>query len=130
MVESDDRSYAIRLRYELQDPELATQIVNALAQIYISDQLDTMKDASRSASRWLNSRLRDLADQSRTGRPCSRRVRRSQHHLERVLNGNIAELRMHELNMQFMEAENDLAKKIAILTQAQVMLKLPGGSAQ
>lgn len=127
-VYNDERSYAIRLRYESRDPEFAALIVNTVAQLYISDQLATKQAVSRRASEWLKQRLAVL----QAGVNQNEHIVSSfeeQHHLATVMSGNLAEQQMHDLNMQLMAATSDRARKEAALTQVQAMLTSPGGAA-
>ena len=59
-VSADDKSYAIVLHYESQDPQFAANVVNALAAIYVEDQYKDRARVAERASAWLKTRLKDL----------------------------------------------------------------------
>ncbi len=54
------RSRAVELRFDSQDPELAAQAVNAVAENYIQKNLEARWDATQKASEWLSVQLKDL----------------------------------------------------------------------
>lgn len=127
-IYNDDRSYAIRIRYESRDPAFAATVANTLAEIYVADQLAAKRDATHKASAWLKVQLEDLRVKLRTS---ERKVAEFEelHHLETVMNSNVTEQRMHELNLRLMIAADERAQKQATLAQVQDLLKSPGGAA-
>ncbi len=56
-------SYVIQIRFQSYDPERAAQIVNAVADAYIVDQLEAKYQATKRASVWLQDRIKELRDQ-------------------------------------------------------------------
>ncbi len=54
------RSRAVELRFDSQDPELAAQAVNAVAENYIQKNLEARWEAAQKASVWLSEQLKDL----------------------------------------------------------------------
>ena len=54
------RSRAVELRFDSQDPELAAQAVNAVADNYIQKNLEARWAATQKASEWLSQQLQDL----------------------------------------------------------------------
>lgn len=127
-VYNDERSYAIRLRYESRDPAFAALIVNTVAQVYMADQLAAKQDVSRRASIWLKGRLEELAAKVRHDQQLVSSFE-ADHHLATVLSGNLAEQQLHDLNMQLMAATNERVQKEAALAQVQAMLRSPNGAA-
>jgi succinoglycan biosynthesis transport protein ExoP len=127
-VYNDDRSYAISLRYDSPDPEFATMIVNTLAQLYLTDQLDNRLQVTQKAVEWLKARLGALQANARVS---ARKVAEfeEQNHIETVLGGNITEQRLHELISQHLIAVDNMARREAALNQARQMLQSPGGVA-
>lgn len=57
------RSRVVDIAFSSGDPELAADVVNALARLYIVEQLKTKFEGTRQASEWLNDRLGDLRRQ-------------------------------------------------------------------
>lgn len=54
------RSRAVEIRFESQDPDLATRVVNAVAGNYIQKNLEARWDSAQNASVWLSQQLQDL----------------------------------------------------------------------
>ena len=57
-------SYVIEITYQSEDPALAAQIANAVAEAYIVDSLESKYQASRRAATWLQDRLSELRAQA------------------------------------------------------------------
>jgi polysaccharide biosynthesis transport protein len=125
-VYSDDRSYAIGLRYEARDPKFATSVINALAELYISDQVDIKRDVVRHAGEWLNTQVSVMqAKLSQSEHQIA--DFKEKHHLETVISGSLSEQRMLELNRQVIIASGERMQKQAVLSQIQNLMKSPGG---
>jgi len=126
-VYNDNRSYAINLNYESRHPDFAARVVNTLAAIYESEQLDSRTEVSRRASAWLKSRLGGLEANANVS---ERKVAEfeQENHIETVLAGNVTEQRLHELTRQLLAASDDLAQKQAVLAQATSLIHSPGGA--
>jgi succinoglycan biosynthesis transport protein ExoP len=56
-------TYIIELMYRSLDPDRAAQIANAVADAYITDQLNARYEAARRAAIWLQDRINELHDQ-------------------------------------------------------------------
>lgn len=59
-------SNVIEISFDSSSARRAAEIVNAVANAYVSDQLDAKFEANRKATSWLQERLRDLGEQSLT----------------------------------------------------------------
>src|SRR5262249_51368917 len=59
-------SYVIEIGFSSRSPQRAAEIANAVANAYIVDQLEARYQASRTATSWLQDRLRELTDQVST----------------------------------------------------------------
>ena len=57
------KSHLLRMAIESADPQFASDIVNALAEIYISSQLQVKIDATKRANTWIGERVAELQDQ-------------------------------------------------------------------
>lgn len=57
-------TYVIELTFRSTNPERAATITNAVADAYITDQLEAKYQATRRASNWLQDRIRELRDQA------------------------------------------------------------------
>ena len=56
-------TYIIQISFQSFDADRAAQVVNAVADAYIGDQLDAKYQATRRASVWLQDRIKELRDQ-------------------------------------------------------------------
>lgn len=56
-------SYLIDINFESSNPERAAQIANAIAQAYITSQIESEYQVTREGSKWLEGRLQELKDQ-------------------------------------------------------------------
>ena len=59
-------TYIIEIIYRSLDPDRAAQIANAVADAYITDQLNAKYEAARRAAVWLQDRINELHDQVAT----------------------------------------------------------------
>jgi succinoglycan biosynthesis transport protein ExoP len=57
-------TYVIQISFRAASPDLAALIANGLAEGYIRDQLDTKYEAAKTASSWLQDRIKSLRDQT------------------------------------------------------------------
>jgi polysaccharide biosynthesis transport protein len=57
-------SNVIEISYNSTTPLRAAEVANAIAEAYIADKLNLKVDASRTATTWLQGRLRDLGEQA------------------------------------------------------------------
>ncbi|MDA9503444.1 protein tyrosine kinase [Bradyrhizobium sp. CCBAU 11386] len=57
-------SNVIEISFSWSNPRQAAEIVNAVANAYVADQLDAKFEANRKATSWLQERLRDLGEQA------------------------------------------------------------------
>jgi polysaccharide biosynthesis transport protein len=58
------RTYALDISYTSLNPDTAATVANAIADAYLTDQLDAKYQASRRASKWLQDRIGELRDQA------------------------------------------------------------------
>lgn len=62
-VTQEGRAYVIALTFTSEDPAKAAQVVNAAADLYVQDQIDTKLSATTKASGYLGDRLETLRDE-------------------------------------------------------------------
>lgn len=63
-VERIGRTYVLEISFTSPDPRLAARIANAIADSYLTEQLDSRYDATRRASDWLQERIDQLRQKS------------------------------------------------------------------
>lgn len=59
-------TYIIQISFRSLNPDRAAQIANAIANAYLTDQLEAKLQATRGAGAWLQDRIRDLRTQAST----------------------------------------------------------------
>lgn len=62
-IERVERSRVISISFTSRDPKIAHQAANAIADLYIVEQLEAKFDATKKATSWLNDRLAELRKQ-------------------------------------------------------------------
>jgi polysaccharide biosynthesis transport protein len=123
-VGNDQRSYTIKLSYTSNDPILASRIVNAVAETYLTDQLDAKFDATKRANSWLSDRVSDLRDQLNASEAAVQAYREQNKLTVADSRGTtVATQQLGELNSQLILASADRAQKEARLRQFQESLK-------
>jgi exopolysaccharide transport family protein len=65
-IASIGMSNVIEIKYNSSNPKRAAEVVNALANTFIVDQLNAKFEANRTATTWLHERLKDLGQQALT----------------------------------------------------------------
>ncbi|HWU81300.1 MAG TPA: polysaccharide biosynthesis tyrosine autokinase, partial [Caulobacter sp.] len=56
-------TYLISIEYTHQDPRRASELANAFANLYLTEQLEAKFDATQKANEWLDTRVGELRDQ-------------------------------------------------------------------
>jgi succinoglycan biosynthesis transport protein ExoP len=123
-VVTDGRSYTIHLSYTSEDPQLATDIVNTVADLYLVDQLEAKFDATRRANNWLSDRLNELRNSVETAERAVQAYR-EQHKLavSDARGTSVTTQQLGELNTQLVMAGAERAQKEARLHQFQQAAK-------
>lgn len=65
-IRPQGRSYVIAVSFDSEDPRKASLVANAMAELYLVDQLDEKFKASKRATRWLEERIADLRKEAQT----------------------------------------------------------------
>jgi polysaccharide biosynthesis transport protein len=118
-------SYIIDIGFQSHDPQHAADIANAVADAYITDQLNAKYDATRRAGTWLQDRLRDLRDQAATAQ---RAVVQFKTKNNIVSTGGsdrplVDQQQVSELNSQLVIARTQLGETRARLDRIQTVLR-------
>ncbi|WP_349643874.1 AAA family ATPase [Bradyrhizobium sp. LTSP849] len=108
-------SHVIEVNFSSSDPQLAADIANAVANVYISDQLSAKFEATRTATGWLQERLRSLGDEALTAERAVNAYR-SQNNMVSAGGKPIDEQQINDLNARLVAAR-------AQASDAQVKLK-------
>ncbi|WFR97737.1 polysaccharide biosynthesis tyrosine autokinase [Rhizobium tumorigenes] len=109
-VERSGRSYVMNISYTSPDPDLAAQIADAFADVYVVDKLDSRYEATRRASEWLQERIDELK-QKASDSDLEVQKYRSLHNLMPAKDGSlISDQQLSELNSALIVAQSDRAQ--------------------
>jgi succinoglycan biosynthesis transport protein ExoP len=117
------RSYTIRISYTATDPKLAARIVNAVAQQYLTSQLEAKYQKTQEVNRWLQDKLADLKQRVESADDAVQAYRRANNLLSTPAGGTVASQQLNDLNTQLALAQADAAQKHGALRQFQSTVK-------
>lgn len=118
-------SNVIEISYSSSNPQRAAQIVNAVANTYIADQLNAKFEAARMATAWLQDRLRDLGQQALTTERAVSTFR-SQNNIVSIDGKLMDEQQVAELNSRLVAARAQTSDAQARVDRFQAALKASG----
>ncbi|MEO1015990.1 MAG: polysaccharide biosynthesis tyrosine autokinase [Pseudomonadota bacterium] len=107
-------TYGIEIRARSEDPELAAEIANAIANQYLVEQLDAKFDATRRANAWLEDRLSDLREEVSTAEAAIEQYRAEQG-LITAGNQTLNERQIGDINAQLVIQQAELSEREARL---------------
>lgn len=120
-VERVGGTYLIEVTYQSPDPAMAAEIANALAQGYLTDQLNSRYQATRTASDWLQQRIQQLSHESVQADEAVQNFRAA-HNLQTANGQLITDQQIAQLNSDLVSAQNSTAKAKAKLDQINAIL--------
>lgn len=97
----------IRVEYTHRDPALATKVVNAVADVYVLQNLEQKVETNASASDFLQKRVAELQSQIRSGEEQLINYAKSNQILSLDSTQNTVVQRLSDLNNRLSQAEND-----------------------
>jgi len=115
------RSYSMQISFESPDPRKAARIVNTLADIYLTDQLEVKFEATQRANDWLNGRVTDLRENVRTAEQAAQSFREQNQLIQTRSSGTVAEQQLAQINSQLIDARTELARAEARQEQSSVL---------
>jgi capsular exopolysaccharide synthesis family protein len=121
------RSSVIKLTFDSADRQKAAAIVDAVADQYIVDQLESKFDAARHTSDWLNERLTQLAEQVRKAESAVEQYKEENDISSGREGGNLANEQVSEINGQIVLARSQLAEQDAKYRQVEKLYRNGGG---
>lgn len=124
-VEQIGVSYAIGMSYRSSDPKLAARIANAVAEGYISSQLDEKLMASTRANAWLSDRLVELSEQVQTSDAAVVAFRADMIERAEGSEESISQL-LAELNTRLVASATERADAEIRLSQVEALLAAGG----
>ncbi|MCA1362859.1 AAA family ATPase [Bradyrhizobium sp. IC3069] len=114
-------SRVIEISYSSSNAARAAEIVNAIADTYVADQLNAKFDANRKATSWLQERLRDLGDQALAAQRAVD-VYKAQHNIVSLGGKPIDEQQITEINNRLAAARAQTSEATAKLARYETLL--------
>ncbi|WP_027573963.1 AAA family ATPase [Bradyrhizobium sp. WSM1743] len=114
-------SHVIEVNFTSRDPVLAAEIANAIAKAYINDQLAAKFEASRTATSWLQERLRNLGEEALTAERAVDAYK-SQNNIVSSGGKPIGEQQITELNTRLAQARAQSSEAAAKLSRYETLL--------
>lgn len=106
-------SSTISVAFTSQDPKLASDVANALADAYIDHQLNTNSQSARRAASWLTQRVAELAAETKAADAAVQAYKRA-HNLADAADGTpLVDQELLTVQSELVQAEADLAEKRA-----------------
>lgn len=103
------RSYSIIVRFTSTDPKIAASVANAVADAYLTSQLEDKFDATKRANTWMNNRLKQLQKSVQQAELAVRKFR-EENDLTQAHGVTLSEQQLSELNSQLILARTQLAE--------------------
>jgi polysaccharide biosynthesis transport protein len=110
-------SYAIEIDFESRYPDLAAEIANAIADVYIELQQTTEYDAARRASDWLEGRLPEVRAKSEEAQRAVVEYKHEHNIVETVGGQLIEDQRLTDLNSKLNSAHDETSNAKARFDQ-------------
>ena len=120
-------SRLVDLRYQLDDPDLAMRIVNAIAKNYIDQNLEYKFMASKEANDWLGDRLAEQRRQVETAEAALQRYREQHDAISLQDHENIVVQKLADINAAVTQARTERFQKQALYNQLQSLGGKNGG---
>jgi capsular exopolysaccharide synthesis family protein len=125
-VEQTEGTRVVTVTFSAENPVTATNAVNALAEFYLVERLESRFENARRASTWLSQRVQELRDEVETSEKLVEEYRNKHGLLQGALTSLVTE-QISELNTQLTEAKIQRAEAEANYAQAQRLLRNRGG---
>lgn len=115
-------TYVIEVAFTSTSPDRAAQIANAVAEAYITDQLDAKYQSARRAGTWLSDRIQELRQQATTAERSIVEFK-SKNNIVDAGGRSISEQQVAELNSQLLAARTQTAEARARLDRIEQIMK-------
>ncbi|MBO1254236.1 polysaccharide biosynthesis tyrosine autokinase [Alteromonas sp. 5E99-2] len=125
-VEGGTQSQIINIAYESDDPELAVNIVNAVADAYIEFGLESRFDQVQDTSEWLSEQLEELRTTVQISEEKLKTYRLSANLIDTEQQARISNSQMQSLNNELIRAQSELSQASELYTQVQQIEKENG----
>jgi uncharacterized protein involved in exopolysaccharide biosynthesis/Mrp family chromosome partitioning ATPase len=119
-------STSIAVSFSSRDPEKAARVANAVADIYLEDQLAQKRQATEETEHWLADRITVLAQQAQIAEAQAEQFKSANHLTEAADGTPLIEAQIAALNTQLVAARGDLMQKES--TEARVAALAASGN--
>ncbi|HEX3672823.1 MAG TPA: polysaccharide biosynthesis tyrosine autokinase [Rhizomicrobium sp.] len=122
-VEGLGLSTAITITYSSRDAHQAARIANAVADLYISGEVDAKLNDTRATTDWLATRIKQLSHQVQAAE-ANVQAYKAEHDLNETADGSsLVDQQLTAINGQLVDAKSDLAEKQANMGRIDAMMK-------
>ncbi|WP_187371446.1 polysaccharide biosynthesis tyrosine autokinase [Methylobacterium oryzihabitans] len=115
-VKRSNLTYIIDIEFTSPSAERSAQIVNAIADAYMVNELDARYEATRRASRWLQDRIKELREQATLAEQKVQNFR-AENNIIDTNRGRLSEQQLADVNTQLLSAQAATAEAKAKLDQ-------------
>lgn len=115
-------SHVIEVTFSSSDPVQSAEITNAVANAYISDQISAKFEATRTATSWLQERLRKLGDEALTAERAVNAYK-SQNNIVSPGGKPIDEQQVNDLNARLVAARAQTSDALVKLKRYETILR-------
>jgi uncharacterized protein involved in exopolysaccharide biosynthesis len=126
VVEHRKQSNTISVSYTSLDPKEAAKVINTLADLYLTDQLEAKFEATRRANEWLAKRLENLRQEVQTAEQAVTDMR-ERNNMIKAGSTTLFEQHISDINAQLIQARLKKSRDEARLSQAREVMNRPGG---
>src|SRR5471032_3413078 len=110
-VAAQGRSSALQLNFESSSAAKASEIVNAVADAYVEDQLNAKFEATQKATQWLGERIQQLSGQVQAADAAVQQYKVENNITETAGGGSIVDQQLAQMNGQLITAKSDMAEQ-------------------
>jgi len=121
----EGKSYVIRLQVESNDPQLAADIANAYARVFIEDRFEQHRELTEKAREWLINYIDRLGRQTAQADAAVAEYR-GRHHLTPLRGETLVSQNLSDVNTQLTTLDNEIAQKQSSLNQLMNVIKTNG----
>lgn len=114
-VDRIGQSSAVAVSYSSHDPEIAAQVANAYADLYVQDILASNADSVGQTNAWMRTRLEELQAQAQAAAGAAERFAAENSLVEFSSGGLLTEQALNELNSSLTEVLTEAARARAVL---------------
>jgi capsular exopolysaccharide synthesis family protein len=110
-VRRSGQAFVLNISITWTDPAMAAQLANAVADAFVTDQLDARFESAKRASGWLSDRIVELRQQLRTSEDAVADFRKAHGLIRTGPNVALNDQQLADLNSKLVAARTDTAEK-------------------